>query len=76
MENQVPDLIDLSQTYLAKAITLYNKFIERRQEGTNIANKDALALEPNGSHNEIIDKLFNQAQNKALVVLKVLELFI
>lgn len=59
-ENQVLDLIDLGQKYLAQAIALYNKSIKRKQEKINIIDKDVLALEPNKSQNKIVDEPFNR----------------
>lgn len=43
--NQVLDLANLGQTYLAQAITSYNESIERRQEETDAADEDILASE-------------------------------
>lgn len=74
-ENQVPDLIDLGQKYLARAIALYNESIERGQGGTDAIDEDALASEPDEGENEIVDELFNRAQEEALVTSEVLELF-
>lgn len=74
-ENQVPDLVDLGQTYLARAIASYNESIERGQGRTDAADEDALASEINRGQNKSVDELFNRARDEALVSLEVSELF-
>ena len=72
-ENQVPDLIDLGQAYLHRAVSSYNEAVER---GQGEADTDAVASELDGGQNESIDELFNQAREEALVTSEVSELFI
>lgn len=72
-KNQVLNLIDLSQAYLHWAVSSYNKAVEK---GQSKADEDAVALELDGGQNKSVDELFNQAQEEALGISEVSELFI
>lgn len=56
-------------------MTLYNESIERGQGGTDVTDKDTLALELDVGQDKSVYELLNWAQDEALVTLDVSELF-